>query len=71
MLITIYIFFSFNGGVNGLSVEELEKSVLNEFVEAFDRIVEIEKETKNLKSKDLNNNEEIKFLMQLGRPKKI
>ena len=66
MLINIFFIFSFNGGVNGRTVEELEKILASQFVEAFDRIIKIEKESakeiKELKSKDLNNTEEIKFL---------
>ena len=68
MLINIFFIFSFNGGVNGRTVEELEKILASQFVEAFDRIIKIEKESakeiKELKSKDLNNTKEIKFLIQ-------
>ena len=67
-LISIFLISSFNGGVNGLNVAELKDLVAAQFVEAFDRIIEIEKksaiEIKELKSKDLNNTKEIKFLKQ-------
>ena len=63
MMITVFSFFSFNGGVDGRSVEELEKIVASQFVEVFDRIIRIEKEEiKELKRKDLNSTEEIQFL---------
>ena len=66
MLITIFFIFSFNGGANGLSVAELKELVAAQLTEAFDRIIQIEKgsakEIKELKSKDLNNTEEINFL---------
>ena len=68
MLINIFFIFSFNGGVNGRTVEELEKILASQFVEAFDRIIKIEKESaqeiKELKSKDLNNTNKIDFLTQ-------
>ena len=63
-MIIVFFIFLFNGGVKGLSVDELKDSVLNQFVEAFDRIIQVEKEIKDLKSKDLNNTEVIKLLMQ-------
>ena len=66
MLITIFLIVVFNSGVNGLSVVELKDLVAAQLTEAFDRIIQIEKgsaiEIKELKSKDLNNIEEIKFL---------
>ena len=63
MMITVFSIFSFNGGVDGRSVKELEKIVASQFVEVFDRIIKIEKEEiKELKRKDLNNSEEIQFL---------
>ena len=63
MLITIFLILSFNSGVDGRSVKELEKIVASQFVEVFDRIIRIEKEEiKELKRKDLNNSEEIQFL---------
>ena len=50
----------------GITVDELSKQVAGQFVEAFDRIINIEKESakeiKELKRKDLNNTEEIQFL---------
>ena len=65
MLIIIFLFFLFNGEVNGRSVEELEKLVASQFVEVFDRIIKIEKEEiKELKRKELNNTEEIQILKQ-------
>ena len=63
MLITVFSIFLFNGGVDGRTVEELEKIVASQFVEVFDRIIRIEKEEiKELKRKDLNSTEEIQFL---------
>ena len=68
MLINIFFIFSFNAGVNGRTLEELEKILASQFVEAFDRIINIEKESaieiKELKSKDLNNTNKIDFLTQ-------
>ena len=65
MLITIFLILSFNSGVDGRSVKELEKIVASQFVEVFDRIIRIEKEEiKELKRKDLNNTEKIQFLTQ-------
>ena len=65
MLITIFLILSFNSGVDGRSVKELEKIVASQFVEVFDRIIKIEKEEiKELKRKDLNNTEKIQFLIQ-------
>ena len=68
MLITIFLISSFNGGANGRTVDELEKILASQFVEAYDRIIEIEKKSakviKELKRKDLNNTEEIQFLIQ-------
>ena len=65
MLITVFLILSFNGGVDGRSVKELEKIVASQFVEVFDRIIKIEKEEiKELKRKDLNNTEKIQFLIQ-------
>ena len=65
LLITIFFVFSFNGEVNGRTVDELEKIVAQQFVEVFDRIIKIEKEEiKELKRKDLNNKEEIQGLIQ-------
>ena len=67
-LINILIISSFNYTVNGRTVEELEKILASQFVEAFDRIIKIEKESakeiKELKSKDLNNTNKIDFLTQ-------
>ena len=67
-LITTFLILSFNGAVKGRTVDELEKIVASQFVEAFDRIIQIEKESaeeiKELKRKDLNNTEEIQFLIQ-------
>ena len=67
-LINIFFIFSFNGGVNGRTIAELEKILASQFVEAFDRIINIEKESakeiKGLKSKDLNNTNKIDFLTQ-------
>ena len=66
MLITVLLIFLFNGGVNGQSLAEFKKLVAEQLTEAFDRIIVLEKgraiEMKELKSKDLNNTEEIKFL---------
>ena len=66
MLIALFSIFLFNGGVNGQSLAEFKKLVAEQLTEAFDRIIQIEKgsaiEIKELKSKDLNNIEEIKFL---------
>ena len=64
MLIIIFSISLFNGGVDGQSLTEFKKLVAEQLTEAFDRIIEIEKETKNLKSKDLNNTEKIKLLIQ-------
>ena len=64
MLIIIFSISLFNGGVNGQSLIEFKKLVAEQLIEAFDRIIEIEKETKDLKSKDLNNTEKIKLLIQ-------
>ena len=68
MLITIFLISSFNGGANGRTVDELEKILASQFVEAFDRIINIEKESakeiKELKSKDLNNTNKIDLLTQ-------
>ena len=64
MLIIIFSISLFNGGVNGQSLTEFKKLVAEQLTEAFDRIIEIEKETKDLKSKDLNNTEKIKLLVQ-------
>ena len=68
ILLNIFLIFSFNDTVNGRTVEELEKILASQFVEAFDRIINIEKETakeiKELKSKDLNNTNKIDFLTQ-------
>ena len=67
-LINIFFISSFNYTVNGRTVEELEKILASQFVEAFDRIIKIEKESakeiKELKSKDLNNTNKIDFLTQ-------
>ena len=58
----------FNGQVKGLSVDELKELVLDQFTEAFDRIIQIEKdqakEIKDLKSKDSNHTNKIEFLIQ-------
>ena len=54
----------FNGGVNGQSLTEFKKLVAEQLTEAFDRIIEIEKETKDLKSKDLNDTKELQYLKQ-------
>ena len=66
MLITVFLIFLFNGGVNGQSLAEFKKLVAEQLTEAFDRIIVLEKgravEIKKLKSKDLNNKEEIKSL---------
>ena len=66
MLIALFSIFLFNGGVNGQSLAEFKKLVAEQLTEAFDRIIVLEKgrakEIKELKSKDLNNTEEIKFL---------
>ena len=64
LLIIIFSISLFNSGVNGQSLTEFKKLVAEQLTEAFDRIIEIEKETKNLKSKDLNNTEKIKLLIQ-------
>ena len=64
MLITVFLIFLFNGGVNGQSLSEFKTQVAEQLTEAFDRIIKLEKETKDLKSKDLNNTEEIKLLKQ-------
>ena len=64
LLIIIFSISLFNSGVNGQSLTEFKKLVAEQLTEAFDRIIEIEKETKDLKSKDLNNTEEIKLLKQ-------
>ena len=65
LLITIFFVFSFNGEVNGRTLDEFEKIVARQFVEVFDRIIKIEKEEiKELKRKDLNNKEEIQGLIQ-------
>ena len=65
-LITAFLIFLFNDGVNGQSLAEFKKLVAEQLTEAFDRIIVIEKgsakEIKELKSKDLNHTEEIKFL---------
>ena len=65
MYVTFFWCLSFS---EGITVDELRQQVAGQFVEAFDRIIEIEKksaiEIKELKSKDLNNTKEIKFLMQ-------
>ena len=65
MYVTFFWCLSFS---EGITVDELSQQVAGQFVEAFDRIIEIEKksaiEIKELKSKDLNNTKEIKFLMQ-------
>ena len=67
-LINIFFIFSFSDTVNGRTVEELEKILASQFVEAFDRIINIEKESakeiKELKSKDLNNTNKIDLLTQ-------
>ena len=62
MLITVFLFFLFNGGVNGQSLAEFKTLVAEQLTEAFDRIIKLEKEIKELKSKDLKNTEEIKSL---------
>ena len=54
MLIIIFSISLFNGGVNGQSLTEFKKLVAEQLTEAFDRIIVIEKETKDLKSKNLN-----------------
>jgi uncharacterized ubiquitin-like protein YukD len=64
MLITIFLIFLFDVGVNGQSLSEFKTQVAEQLTEAFDRIIKLEKETKDLKSKDLNNTEEIKLLKQ-------
>ena len=66
MLVALFSIFLFNGGVNGQSLAEFKKLVAEQLTEAFDRIIVLEKgravEIKKLKSKDLNNKEEIKSL---------
>ena len=47
----------FNVGVNGRTVDELEKILAGQFVEVFDRIILNEKQ-------QANNTKEIKFLIQ-------
>ena len=64
ILIIVSFIISFIGEVNGRTVDELEKILAGQFVEAFDRMIKIEKEMKELKSKDLNNTKELQFLKQ-------
>ena len=68
MSITVFLIFLFNGRVNGQSLSEFKTQVAEQLTEAFDRIILLEKgsakEIKELKSKDLNNTEEIQFLTQ-------
>ena len=68
ILIIVSFIIYFIGEVNGRTVDELEKILASQFVEAFDRIIKIEKESakeiKELKSKDLNNTNKIDFLTQ-------
>ena len=64
MLITVFLFFLFNGGVNGQSLAEFKTLVAEQLTEAFDRIIKLEKEIKELKSKDLNDTKELQFIKQ-------
>ena len=64
MLITVFLFFLFNGRVNGQSLAEFKTLVAEQLTEAFDRIIKLEKETKELKSKDLNDTKELQFIKQ-------
>ena len=64
MLITVFLFFLFNGRVNGQSLAEFKTLVAEQLTEAFDRIIKLEKETKELKSKALNDTKELQFLKQ-------
>ena len=64
MLITVFLTFLFNGGVNGQSLAEFKKLVAEQLTEAFDRIIVNEKQ-------QANNTKEIKFLkMQVEDLKK-
>ena len=64
MLVALFSIFLFNGGVNGQSLAEFKTLVAEQLTEAFDRIIKFEKETKELKSKDLNDTKELQFLKQ-------
>ena len=70
MFITTAAFLSllFINGVNGKSQAELEKEVLAQFVEVYDRIIKIEKEhvktIQELEKKHEDNLNEIQFLKQ-------
>ena len=70
MFITTVAFLSlsFINGVAGKSQAELEKQVLDQFVEVYDRIIRIEKEhvktIQELEKKHEDNSNEIQFLKQ-------
>ena len=78
MLITICLSVC-SDGVNGISVDELEEAVLDQFTEAYTRIIAIEKkhndfvkknneeqtlQIQQLKSKDEENSRQIELLKQ-------
>ena len=50
--------------MNGQSLAEFKTLVAEQLTEAFDRIIKLEKETKDLKSKDLNDTKELQFIKQ-------
>ena len=62
MLITICLTISSNG-VNGLSVDELQEAVLDQFTEAYTRIIAIENKHKDFVKK--NNEEQALQIQQL------
>ena len=62
MLITICLTISSNG-VNGISVDELQEAVLDQFTEAYTRIIAIENKHKDFVKK--NNEEQALQIQQL------